>query len=155
MTTPYLEPYSPIRVLRELALLPAAGAWDAAPIETAVSEAKYITAYLGYIQGAAGGTVDFRLEVSPWTNADDVPAGIEEWSQPTANVLRALALGTDLITDVQRLLISYDPVGATIEAFTYGPIGFQGTVQRIRVAAREVGVVGTPGNAYVLMYMTK
>jgi hypothetical protein len=50
---------------------------------------------------------------------------------------------------VQRELESYTSQGAAAEDFSFGPIDLGGTVERIRIRARESGVAGTPGTLQI------
>jgi len=56
----------------------------------------------------------------------------------------ALAAGADTTSAIQNEDITYTATGAAIEKPVY-PIEFQGTVERIRINARETGNVGAPG----------
>ena len=134
--------------LRALAALPAAGAWDAAPTEQNVAGASAVTLYLTYTRGAAGGAFDWQLWVSPYSLAANAPAGAEEWTCESLQDLGAVVAGADTQNLVQRDYQSYASQGAAVEAVAFGPIPLQG-VERVRVRARESGVVGTPGTLQI------
>ena len=129
---------------RVLAALPAAGAWDATPLELQCAPFQFVTLFMRYTEGeqAADGAVDFMIEISP-----DAPgvAGAT-WYQLTEYAPAVLAAGVDSQSFIQQEFITYTAVGATEELFVYGAIELRGTIQRIRIAARESGVAGTPGD---------
>jgi len=128
---------------RAWAILPAAGAWDAAPTAVQCSDFDHVTLFCSYQEGAVvGGVVDFRIEVSP-----DLTGAV--WHRLSIQALGAVAPGADVESDVQAADFSFDPTTVNREYFSYGPITLGGTVERIRVAAQETGQVGTPGNCQV------
>ena len=134
--------------LRASAALAGAGAWDAAPTESFSSGSRVLTLYFTYTRGAAGGAFDYQIEVSPYSVVALAPAGAAEWDTADAiYAAGAVAAGADTQSLVQREYQTYESQGAAAEDFAIGPIEFQGTVERIRVRARESadGVVGTPG----------
>lgn len=135
--------------LRVSAALPAAGAWDAAPIEITAAYAQFITLYLTYTRGDANGAFDFQVHYSPYSLAGLVPAGASEWVMMTAYDAGMIAAGVDTQSSAQREYITYTAVGAAAEALVFGPLDLRGTVERIRVRARESGVVGTPGTLQI------
>jgi hypothetical protein len=61
--------------VRADAALPAAGAWDADPVEFNVWGYSTVTFYITYTRGAVGGEVDWIIESSP-RSAD--AAGVED-----------------------------------------------------------------------------
>ena len=125
---------------RVAAVLPAAGAWDPAPIELQCAPYQFVTLFMVYTEGvqAADGAVDFMIEISPDSVGDT-------WYQLTEYAPAILAAGVDSDSSIQREYITYTATADAIEKFTYGAIEIRGTIQRIRIAARESGVVGTPG----------
>ena len=62
---------------------------------------------------------------------------------------RTFAAGADTTSLTQRELMSYGSQGAAAEDFSFGPVDLGGTVERIRITARESGVPGTPGTLQV------
>ena len=121
-------------IVRTYAALPAASAWDAAPIEIACTPMAVVMFYMTYLAGD-GGTVDFYIEVSPF-HEDHLT--LQSWYQMSLYAAGAMVAGTDIFSDIQREVISYQAVGANAEMFVYGPIELSGGVERIRLVAREV-----------------
>ena len=136
-------------ILRVSAALPAAGAWDAAPLEVVCAGAENVLLALTYTRGGAGGAVDFQIEVSPYSVAALAPTGAEEWIAVSALELGAFAAGVDTQNSLQRAYTTYTATGAAVEAAAFGPIVINGIIARIRVAARESGAVGTPGDCQI------
>lgn len=137
--------------LRASAALPAAGAWDAAPTESSVMGADHIALNFTYTRGAAGGAFDWQLWVSIYAVAGNVPAGADEWVAESLYAAGAVVPGADSTSTAQRELESYTATGAAAESFVFGPIQLLGTIERVRVRARESGVVGTPGTLAIVM----
>lgn len=140
-------------VLRVDAILPAAPAWDATPIESSASGAHNLTLNFTYIRGAAGGAFDWQLQISIYAVAANVPTGADEWVTQSIYAPGVVAAGADTGSRVQREFNTYQAVGATAESFPIGPIELSGTVERIRVRARESGVVGDPGTLQITAEM--
>jgi hypothetical protein len=136
-------------IMRASAALPAAGAWDATPTAVFCSQADNIAVAFTYTRGAAGGAFDWQIEVSLYGVAADVPAGASEWVTESVYAAGAVAAGVDTTSLVQRELQSYTSQGAAAEDFVYGPIALNGVVERIRIRARESGVVLTPGTLQI------
>ena len=139
--------------LRASAALPAAGVWDAAPTESFSAGSHNLTLYFTYTEGDAqggGGAFDWRLEVSAYSIAALAPTGAQEWVYESIYdagvVVPGTATGSDVTTEYQTFTI--ETAGGTDE-FVFGPIEFHGTVERIRVRARESGNVGTPGTLQI------
>ena len=133
------------QVARVSAGLPAAGAWDIAMPELVCAGAEQVTLHLGYTRGAAGGAFDWQVAVSPYSIAALVPAGGAEWTTLALYEAGAVVAGADTQSNVQREYQNYASTAAAQEAWVYGPIGLAGSIERLRVRARETGVVGTPG----------
>ena len=142
-------------ILRESAALPAAGAWDAAPTESFSSGAQNVTLSFTYTRGAAGGAVDWQMEVSIYAVAANVPAGAAEWVTESVYSAGAVALGVDTQSRVQREYQTYGSQGAAAEDFVFGPIELNGTIERIRVRARESadGDQNSPGTLSIVAEM--
>jgi hypothetical protein len=138
ISTNYLDQ----QVARASAVLPAAGAWDASPTEMDCPGFREVLLSLTYTEGAVGGAVDIKIEVSPDSTGNT-------WHQLSVKDVGVLVPGADVVSDVQREEVSYDPTGATAERFVYGPIEIGGTVERMRVFAQESGVVGNPGTCEI------
>jgi len=131
--------------MRASAALPAAGAWDAAPTEQNVAGAGSITFSFTYTEGAVGGAFDWQLQTSIYSVAANVPAGAGEWGDEALYSAGAVAAGADTQSRVQAEYQTFNPVGVAAETFTYGPVELGHTIERVRILARESGVVGTPG----------
>ena len=136
-------------ILRVSAALPGAGAWDAAPVESSSAFAARMTLAFTYTRGAAGGAFDWQLEVSPYAVAANVPAGASEWITEAIYAGGAVVAGADTQSRVQREYQTYASTGAGAEDFVYGPIDLHSMIERVRVRARESGVVGTPGTLQI------
>ncbi|OGO65926.1 MAG: hypothetical protein A2029_01530 [Chloroflexi bacterium RBG_19FT_COMBO_47_9] len=134
-------------IFRASAVLPAAGAWDAAPLEIAVPSKSRMTLYISYTRGAAGGAMDFQVVVSPYSATR---AGVQNWFMQSQYDSAALVAGADSQGRVQREYITYGSIGAAIENFVYGSVELDAGVERVRVQARESGVVATPGICHIV-----
>jgi hypothetical protein len=153
MALPILDPHprgwqNPV-ILRVSAALPAAGAWDATPIESFSSGAHYLTLAFTYTRGAANGAFDWQLQISLYAVNALVPAGADEWVTESVYAAGPVLPGVDTPSRVQREIQTYQPLGAAAEDFVYGPIALHGTIERIRVRAKESGVTGTPGTLQI------
>jgi len=146
-TVPISATYLNVQEARASAALPAAGAWDAVPdiVEMPCPYFDNVTLSFTYTRGGAGGAFDFQIETSLYSVAANAPAGASEWVTEAIYATGGVAAGADTTSLVQRELQSYTSQGAAAEDFSFGPVGLNGTVERIRVIARESGAVGTPG----------
>ena len=136
--------------LRASAALAAAGAWDAAPTESSSAFADNLTLSFTYTRGAAGGAFDWQLEVSLYAIAANAPTNAAEWVTESIYAAGGVVAGADTQSLVQREYQTYTSQGAAAEDFVFGPIEINGTIERIRVRARESGVVGTPGTLSIV-----
>ena len=137
--------------MRASAALPAAGAWDATPTEQNVAGGGSVLLHFTYTRGAAGSAFDWQAQVSPYSIAANVPAGGGEWGDESIHAAGAVVAGVDAQSLVQAEYQTFTSQGAAAETFTYGPIEFDHTVERIRIPCRESGVTGTPGTLVVVM----
>ena len=135
-------------ILRVSAALGAAGAWDAAPLESSAMGASGVSISFTYTRGAAGGAVDWQVEVSLYAVAVNAPAGAAEWISESLYAAGVLAAGADTQSRVQREYQTYQSQGAAAEDFVYA-LGLSTPIERIRVTCRESGVVLTPGTVQV------
>ena len=135
-----------IQEARAAAALPAAGAFDAAPAELYCPETDFVTLYITYTRGAAGGAVTFKLEVSPRTTDSGT---LQNWYQAAILAGGAVAANADTTSSTQREEIEYGATAAAAEMFVYGPVELRSTVERIRIPCAESGVVGTPGECHI------
>ena len=135
-------------VLRASTALPVVGAWDAAPTESSCASARTVLLSFSYTRGAAGGAFDFQLQTSIYGVIGNVPTGAQEWQTESLYASGAVAAGVDSQSRVQREYQTYASQGAAAEVFSFGPIDIDGA-ERIRVTARESGVVGNPGTLQI------
>lgn len=153
LTTTHPPGFANPVILRASAALPAAGAWDAAPTETPCAFVDNVTISFTYTRGAAGGAFDWQLETSIYAVAANAPAGASEWVTQAIYAAGAVVAGADTTSLVQRELQSYTSTGAGAEDFAFGPIALDSTIERIRIRARESGVVLTPGTLQITAEM--
>lgn len=137
-------------VMRASAALAGAGAWDAAPTEQSIFSAHGLTLSFTYTRGAAGGAFDYQIELSPYSDVTLVPAGASEWVTRAIYAAGGVVAGADTQSREQR---EYNTYGSTAAGAEDHQIDFelQAPYERIRIAARESGVVGTPGTLQVTM----
>jgi len=138
-----------LREMRASAALPAAGAWDATPTEMFSSGAATVTIQFSYTRGGAGGAFSFALETSIYSVVANVPAGASEWSNGAAFETGVVVAGADTASLVQQEVTTYTSQVAAAETFVFGPIELGGDIERIRINARESGVVLTPGTLQI------
>ena len=131
--------------------LPAAGAWDATPTEQNIAGGRRFTLAFTYTRAAAGGAFDWQLEVSLYSVLANVPTDASEWITESVYASGAVAAGVDTQSRVQREYQTYVSQGADPEDFVYGPVEVHGTIERVRVRAKESGAVGNPGTLQITM----
>ena len=151
--SPHPRGYTNPVILRVSAALPAAGAWDAAPVESSSAMVERLTLAFTYTRGEAGGAFDWQLEVSLYAVAANVPAGASEWITEAIYSAGGVVAGADTQSRVQREYQTYGATAGGAEDFAFGPIDLHSTVERIRIRARESGVVGTPGTLQITAEM--
>ena len=105
----------------------------------------WLTLFLEYVRGAAGGAVQYQIQASP-----AVYAG---WYPLSALAVGAVAVNVDTASNIQREMITYGATAAGAEDFVYGPILLRNTVENFRVSFVEVGVPGTPGQFGIIAVM--
>jgi len=140
----YSTTYLNIQTARVSAALPAAGAYDAAPLELACPGFKTALLSLAYTRGGAAGAFAFQVEISP-ASSGAVWHRIMLYSAP------AVVPGSDAQSDIQREAVEYQATGAAIERLAFGPINLGGAVERIRIPAAETGNVGAPGTLEIIV----
>lgn len=143
-----------IAVARVFAALEAAGAWDPAPTELFAFGMEKVLVYLAYTRAAAGGDVQFRVEISPYTTDAQAPAGMPAWFRASVFAAGAVASGADTVSNLQREDVEYGSTAAGQEAVVYGPLDLGQCVERIRVPCAESGAVGTPGSIGVILHFS-
>jgi len=134
-------------VARASAALPAAGAWDAAPTAFFTSGMDYARIVCTYTRGAAGGAFEMAIQTNGFSTGT-------AWERTTLYDPAAVALNTDSQSNIQREGLEYGATAAAAESVTYGPLALLGTVEQMRIAARETGVVGTPGILAIQVFLT-
>ena len=134
--------------LRPSAALEAAGAWDTAPVAVRVSDATRMSLALTYTRGGAGGAFDWYIEISYAGVAATLPTGAAEWDEMALYASGPVAAGADSQSRIQMEFITFQPLTVNAETFTWD-IELDGTVERVRILARESGAVGTPGTLQV------
>ncbi len=132
-------------IARVSAVLAPAGAWDIAVPIVVCAGAEDATFHFTYIRGAIGGAFDAQLQVSPYSIVGLVPAGGSEWVTASLYAAGILAAGVDTQSRIQRDYMTYGSIDGAIAAFVYGPIRLGGMIERLRITARESGVIATPG----------
>lgn len=159
MALPVSEGYPVVfenpEVIRAAAILPALGAWDAAPLEINVTGARNVVFYMSYTAGAPNGAVDFYFEYSPMSQD---PLAPPMWWRDILFAPGILAAGVDTQSRIQRQYVTYQAVGLVREDFRYppdGPIDLGLCVERIRLFARESGAAGNPGVFGVGAYLMR
>jgi hypothetical protein len=141
---PISDTYLDQQQARVFAALLAAGAWDVTPLILPCAGFEYVTLYISYIEGgqAVNGAVNWKIESSP-----DSAGTI--WHQLAVYDSGNVIINADTTSNLQREDFSYGATTAAIERFPYGPIPIHGTAERLRVFAREIGDLATPGSCEI------
>lgn len=139
---------------RALAALEAAGAWDPTPVELMSYGGSNVTFFFQYTRAGAGGDMQFRIEISPYIQDADAPAGIAAWYRSTVFQAGFVVSGADSLSNIQRTDNEYGSTAAGAETFVYGPLSLEQTTERIRVVCAESGAVGTPGTVAVIAHFS-
>ena len=152
-TPPLSATYLRVQEARQDAILPSAPNWDATPIEMACPGMNSVTFYFSYEAAAVGGAFDYRIEYSPYAIAANVPLGAQEWCDEPLYAAAGVVAGVVSASLIQHETQTYteESGGGPVvpEAFPVGPIELDGTVERIRVVARESGLPLNAGNLQV------
>lgn len=133
-------------VVRASAALPAAGAWDAAPVEINCGGFERIVLFVTYTRGGAGGAMDLQARYSPYAA---VAAGVENWFPQSVLDVGAVAAGADTQSRVQGEYLTFQATGAGVETFVLGPLPLK-AVERAQVRCRESGNAGAPGTVMIV-----
>ena len=151
---PHPRGYANPVILRLSAALPAAGAWDATPVESFSTNALEMSLHFTYTLGDAGGAFDWQLEVSHYSVAALAPTGAAEWVTMSLYAPGPVALGADSQSRTQREYITYGSQGAAAEDHTFY-VELNKVCERVRIRARESadGVQGTPGTLQITAVM--
>jgi len=133
ISTTYLDQ----QVARASAALPAAGAYDDTPLELYCPAFLHAALAFTYTRGAAGGKFAYKVELA---TAKDPST----WIQFSLYEPGTVASGADTLSTQQREAVEYGATGAAAESFAL-QFYLNGLWEKIRVSARETGVVLTPG----------
>ena len=142
---PYPKGWQNPQVARVSAALAAAGAWDTTPLVLLCDYANVLAVDLVYTRGAANGAVDIQVQASIYSIAALVPAGGQEWEDISIKAAGAVVPGADTQSHVQADYYTFTSLAAAIDSINIGPFILGGLYERVRIYARESGVVGTPG----------
>lgn len=144
--------YYDVQVARAIAALPAAGAFDAAPLELVTAGFTHCVVYVQYDEAAAtiNGAVNFSIEYSPYSANQLVFAN---WFAQPAIALGTVTPGAIVVSNIQRESITFTPVGTGVEGIAIGPIELAGGAERMRIAAREIGDVANPGACGIVVVL--
>ena len=131
------------------AVLPAAGAWDAAPTVIPCAGYGWVRFYFAYQRSAqeSAGSLTYQYEISPYY-AD--LGEKTDWITQTAYAPAPLTPCLDVCSEVQNEDVTYCSLTTDVETFASPPIHLAGWVERIRIACRESGLLDAPGNAQVI-----
>ncbi len=145
---PLPELSEPVIAARPSAILLAAGAFDTSPVEFSVSGFESMCIYLTYIEGAVGGSVGLQIEFS------DLSSGDSWYKETLAEPNPTVTGGATTVNPIQALERVFNPVGVGTEKVVIGPLELDHTIERARISAHEIGVVGTPGTAEIKVLLS-
>ena len=106
--------------------------------------------YFRYTRAAAGGDVQFRVEISPYSADAIATADTATWARATVFSSGVVVSGADTLSNIQRGGVEYGSGGAAAEDWVYGPIALDNVTERLRVSCRESGVTATPGSCSIV-----
>jgi len=135
-------------VARAVAALPANGAWDAAPTEIITAGMDYARLVCTYDQDAAAQAGAFEIVIE--TSGEYTGAG---WERSTLYAGGGVVGGADTTSTFQREGLEYGATAAAAEAVNFGPIALYGTVERMRIPARETGDDANPGTLEIKVFL--
>ena len=150
---PYPKGWQNPQVARVSAALAAAGAWDATPLELLCDYANSLAVEIVYTRGAAGGAVDIQVQASLYSVAALVPTGGLEWEDISIKAAGMVVPGFDTQSHVQADYYTFTSLAAAIDSINVGPIILGGLYERIRIYAREAGILGTPGTCQLTIQL--
>jgi hypothetical protein len=136
--------------LRAWAALPAANAWDAAPLAIPCPTFWWARLYFTYQRSvnAVLGTMDYYYALSPFSA--DALAPNEAWFHGTLYAAGDVVACAIAQSGVQQEFISYCSTSANAETFISPPIHLGGCVERLRVHCRQAPNQGAAGTAEVI-----
>lgn len=134
---------------RVSAALPAAGAWDPAPVEFPVCGMSNMTLHRVYTRDAVGGAYDFQIWFSAYSVAGLIPAGGAEWEAMNLYASGLVVAGVDTASLDQRETITYTSQGVVAEPVVFGVVDLGQTIERVRIRARESGDLNDPGTLQI------
>jgi len=136
------ELVEPIQRIRAVAILPAAPAWETSAWFPCAGF-HWLSLYIHYQQGLAGGAVSFYLLFRPGPITPGAALGSFQMS---AYAVGPVVAGADTASLLQREMVTYTSTAAAAEGSIFGPIAIRGTAEYFALACTETGVPGTPGN---------
>ena len=137
-------------VLRTWAVLPAAGAWDAAPTVGVVQGFWWARLYFAYQRVHPNGTLEYYYDLSPFYADAGAGGSAQAWFHGSLYVPGKMTPCQLQHSMVQQEYISYCPATEDIETFISPPIHLGGCIERLRVFCREnVVSQAQPGYAEV------
>lgn len=141
---------TPPRVrVRVTAALPAAGAWETSAWFPCAGF-HWLTLYLEYQRGAAGGAVEFYLLFRPGELTPGLAKGTYRMS---VYAVGPVVAGADTASLLQRETVTYTSTAAASEGPIFGPLELRGTAEDFAVVMRETGVPGNPGDCGIDVQM--
>jgi len=127
---------------RASAALPAAGAYDAAPTEVPTGGMCQLTIHLSYDEAAVGGRVRIIIYGAM------LVAGADVWRPLVLGEQQAAVLGAGILTYIEPGIYEFDPLTTGLEGVSI-PLDIAGGWYKVRIAAAESGVIGTPGTCQI------
>lgn len=138
-----------VQIARAWAVLEDQGAWDD-PTELISAGMSSVMLYFRYTRGAAGGDMQYRIELSPYAADAIAVANTATWARATVFSAGAVVSGADTLSNIQRGETEFGSSGAAAEDWVYGPIDLANTTERMRVSCSESGAEGTPGSCSIV-----
>lgn len=145
-----------LAVMRPLAILLAAPAWDPTPPEFAVAGFDFATLYFTYtwdVLSIGFGAFDVQIETSPYVVNQPV---VQNWFAQALYAAGILAAGVDTQSRIQREYVTYRATAAGLgvpETFSRGLVRVVGA-ERIRIVARESGDLALPGTLEIIALLS-
>lgn len=137
-TPPLSATYLDVQNAHPTAVLELLSAWTPTPVEMACPFFDFVTLEFTYTRTGAGGMFDFRVEYSQFaTDAAAAAVGAGAWAQEALYAAAGVVAGAVSASAIQHETQTYQEEGAAVESFPFGPIALNGTIERIRVLARE------------------
>ena len=127
------------QIARANVILPAAGAWDPAPVELQCVAFDSFTLYFLYTPDGAGAGNAFDIYV-------EISRDGSVWYQTTIYAGGAVGGASDVVSRFQREIFRYAATQQVVPEFSvFGPVAMNGSPDYIRIFAREIGDLVNPG----------